>query len=102
LNDPLASWDEFAITQVLRPADDRLAHPVMGCSIRTHRWRYTEWAEGSQGVELYDHHSDPMEFHNLAIEPDAATRDVIDMLRKKLSRYASGEVPETPFNPSRL
>ena len=102
LNDPLASWDEFAITQVLRPADDRLANPVMGCSIRTHRWRYTEWAEGSQGVELYDHHSDPMEFHNLALNPDPATKEVIGKLRRKLARYASGQVPKTPFNPSRL
>ena len=45
LVDPLTQWDGYAVTQVLRPADDRLPQPVMGCSIRDHRWRYTEWAE---------------------------------------------------------
>lgn len=102
LEDPLAAWDEFAITQVLRPADDRLATPVMGCSIRTQRWRYTEWDEGKQGVELYDHHSDPMEFDNLAMDPDPAARNVIETLRTRLRRFASGRVPTTPFNPARL
>ncbi|HHK42969.1 MAG TPA: DUF4976 domain-containing protein, partial [Planctomycetaceae bacterium] len=36
-------------------------------SIRTSRYRYTEWGEdGSLGKELYDHDSDPAEMHNLA------------------------------------
>ena len=74
LENPLAKWNGHAITQILRPADKRLAQPVMGCSIRTRRWRFTEWAEGRSGVELYDHYSDPMEFRNLAVEPDAHRR----------------------------
>ena len=38
-----------------------------GYSIRTSRYRYTEWGEnGSLGKELYDHDSDPAEMHNLA------------------------------------
>ncbi len=102
LNDPIGKWDGFAVTQVLRPADDRLANPVMGCSIRTERWRLTEWAEGSQGIELYDHQSDPMEFHNLAVNPDPAAVQVIERLRKQLRQHASGRVPTTPFNPARL
>ena len=48
-----ADWDGYAVTQVLRPADDRLSEPVMGCSIRTERYRYTEWGEGKHGTELY-------------------------------------------------
>ena len=42
-----------------------------GYSIRTHRYRYTEWGEqGSDGKELYDHQSDPAEMHNLAARKD--------------------------------
>ena len=38
-----------------------------GYSIRTERFRYTEWGEsGAQGRELYDHESDPAEMNNLA------------------------------------
>ena len=102
LRDPLLEWDEFAVTQVLRPADSRLTKPVMGCSLRTSRWRYTEWAGGVEGQELYDHHTDPGEFHNLAITPDAATLSLIKTLQTKLRQHASGETPKTPFNPARL
>ncbi len=102
LANPIASWDGLAVTQVLRPADSRLDAPVMGCSIRTNRWRYTEWAEGDAGVELYDHHSDPMEFHNLAINPDAAAKELMNRLREKLHARASGKNPTTPVNPARL
>ncbi|MEL0117382.1 MAG: sulfatase [Opitutae bacterium] len=102
LENPLAKWDGSAITQVLRPADDRLSEPVMGRSIRTQRWRYSDWGEGEHGVELYDHHADPMEFNNLAVNPDASTRAVMHNLRSQLIKKASGKAPETPFNPKRL
>lgn len=102
LEDPLAPWEGYAITQILRPADDRLAEPVMGCSIRTERWRYSEWGEGRAGVELYDHHCDPMEFDNLAVTPDPAAAAIIQKLRPLLRGRASGRTPTTPFNPARL
>lgn len=102
LDDSLADWDGLAVTQVLRPADDRLKSPVMGCSIRTDRYRYTEWGEGEHGIELYDHQTDPQEFQNLARSPDADSQRIISRLRPLLRSRASGKTPTTPFNPARL
>ena len=42
---------------------------VMGYSIRTQRFRYTEWDGGNAGAELYDYEVDPMEIDNLVGDP---------------------------------
>ncbi len=42
---------------------------VMGYSIRTRRFRYTEWNGGNEGAELYDYEVDPMEIDNLVGDP---------------------------------
>ena len=97
LNNPKKKWKGEAYTQVLRPGDGL---PVMGTSIRTDRWRYNEWNEGQQGVELYDHSKDPNEFNNLAANP--AYEKTIRELRSKLRAKVSGQVPDSPFNPARL
>jgi iduronate 2-sulfatase len=40
---------------------------AIGRSVRTARWRYTEWGpNGCEGRELYDHEHDDGEYHNLA------------------------------------
>jgi iduronate 2-sulfatase len=66
LKNPDAKWDHPAFTQVRRgPA----ASPYMGYSVRTEKWRYTEWEKGKRGAELYDHSKDPRELRNLAADP---------------------------------
>ena len=102
LDDPLARWNHPAFSQILRPADDRLKTPVMGRSVRTERWRYTEWAEGKEGLELYDHATDPMEFSNLAFEPNDSLKAVMRDLKVMFKGKVSGKVPTSPFNPPRL
>jgi len=42
---------------------------VKGYSIRTERYRYTEWGGGEYGTELYDYQADPEEYTNLAGDP---------------------------------
>jgi uncharacterized sulfatase len=55
----------------------------MGRSVRTDRWRYTEWDEGREGVELYDEIHDPGERKNLA--RDARYSRTVAELRKLLA-----------------
>ena len=73
LNNPMATVKNAACTQHPRPAYYKGDPEVMGRSVRTERYRYTEWREFKSGTlvatELYDHRNDPMESVNVAAEP---------------------------------
>ena len=54
-----------------------------GYSLRTERYRYTEWGkDGKGGNELYDHENDSAEMKNLAGKPEQA--EVVEKLSKQL------------------
>lgn len=41
-----------------------------GASLRTKDWRFTQWGEGTENMELYDLNKDPSEFTNQAQNPE--------------------------------
>ena len=66
LLNPTTEWQRPAFTQVQRSE-------APGHSVRTDRWRYTQWDRGASGEELYDQENDPQELHNLAALPRYAS-----------------------------
>jgi len=113
LRDPSVTGRGWALTQMMRGGGggagkgkgkgaaakvDSGGGRFSGYSLRTPRWRYTEWDEGKQGRELYDHESDPRELTNLATLP-AHTATVAALSTQlqaavKTTFPPSGQVPE--------
>jgi uncharacterized sulfatase len=80
LDDPEKPWKIAAFTQVTRT---RMQQRIMGRSMRTEQYRYTEWGEdGKEGIECYDHSCDPHEHANMAVDPKYA--EVLAGLKKQL------------------
>ncbi|MBA4146748.1 MAG: sulfatase [Verrucomicrobia bacterium] len=108
LKDPSVKGRGWALTQVVRNQGGKRSAVIAsegtrpdrfsGYSLRTARWRYTEWDEGNQGRELYDHDADPKELTNLANK--AAHTSTMDELSRQLrvavknSFPSSGKTPE--------
>ncbi|KAL4232297.1 hypothetical protein ACF0H5_009868 [Mactra antiquata] len=77
IKNPKGLWKDAAFSQYPRTANRT---KVMGYTMRTNRYRYTEWVKFSYapkykpdwdtvfGVELYDHGSDPEENRNVAYD----------------------------------
>jgi iduronate 2-sulfatase len=106
LRDQSLAGRGWAITQVTRPGGGRRRNaatgtrndgPFFGYSLRTPRWRYTEWDESRQGRELYDHEADSRELSNLAehtghtSKVEELSRQLRDAVRSTFP--ASGETP---------
>ena len=81
LKNAQADWKHPAIT----------TYHANNHSVRSEHFRYIRYADG--GRELYDHQSDPHEWHNLAADPQHA-----DLIRK-LDRH----IPKNcaPYAPKR-
>ena len=77
LKDAKAARDRPAVT----------THNPGNHAVRTERWRYIRYADGSE--ELYDHSADPHEWTNLAADPRYADR------KKELARW----LPATSAKP---
>ena len=82
-----AKWDKAAITQIHHAPNKQ------GYSIRTKKWRYTEWNEGRDGKELYNHEIDPEERINLASNPEH--KQVIAQLSQAVQTYSKSYVANT-------
>lgn len=76
LENPEAKWNHLAFTVQTRGW-------FIGRSVRTERWRYTEWDEGRRGAMLFDHDTDPREMRNLINDPRHAA--VVKEMKNLLS-----------------
>jgi len=81
IEDPEHRIKEAAYTQVDRGESQ-------GRSVRTERWRYTEWDDGKKGVELYDYEREALEAQNLAADPAQAAevarlKVLLDAVRRR-------------------
>lgn len=76
----------WALTQVTRGGGKE--NRFFGYSLRTERWRYTEWDNGEKGTELYDHFNDAMEVENLAenTEFQETVKDLREMLHQAVAK----------------
>ncbi len=115
LEDPSAEWNYPAFTQQARtlinqsnntprmggsglfsfnPMLNEWNTTIFGRTIRVDRYRYTEWNEGLDGVELYDYQTDPEEHINQANNPNYKTI-VIDLSAKLRSGYNAEVIRKT-------
>ena len=91
---PPASLSGVSLVSTLKNADAQprtsaLTQYDSGYSVRTERYRYTEWGPGgSLGVELYDHQDDPQEMHNLGEKPES------ENVRKELSALLAQRIED--------
>jgi len=107
LADATAKGRGWALSQVTRgggPARATIGTDLasdgrryFGYTLRTDRWRYTQWDEGNRGHELYDHNTDPRELKNLADNPEYA--DTVKDLAAKLRQAAESTFPASGKTP---
>ena len=93
--DPSRPWKKAAFSQYPRAK-------AMGYSIRTDRYRYTEWLSADRKTvlarELYDHELDPLESENLADKPEM--QSTVEELSRLLRAGWQAALPESPRDAS--
>ncbi|UCD49487.1 MAG: sulfatase [Phycisphaerales bacterium] len=100
LADPRQPWKLAAFTVC---STDR----YIGCSVRTKRWRYTDWQVRETSLrefELYDLDSDPWEQTNVARDDGCRNQRTIlaNLLQRgwQVAHQRRGPSPGTPANPA--
>ena len=103
MHNPQRPWKTGVFSQFRRNHGD-----VMGYTLRTKRFRYTEWPAFHKspdyrpdwntlyGVELYDHSSDPYENHNKA--QDLHMRPIAEALKEFLHKGWRAAMPPPIYN----
>jgi uncharacterized sulfatase len=92
---PMTPSSKVAVTQVHRGGGQAAKGKTppaafKGYSVRSERYRYTEWDGGKRGAELYDHETDPQEITNLADKAEMA--EVVKEMKGKLAEvFASAK-----------
>jgi len=89
MNDPKRPWKKAAFSQYPRPGN------IMGYTMRTDRYRYTEWAESGKdrvSVELYDYKTDPKGNVSIAGKPE--NKELVAKLHKMLQDGWKSALPE--------
>lgn len=104
LKDVTVTGRGWALTQVMRGGGNASGGKkagglrFAGYSLRTERWRYTEWGEGRQGRELYDHTTDTKELTNLADQ--AAHARTQQELSRQLQAAVKSTFPASGVRPA--
>ncbi len=86
VEDPERSWKTAAFSQFPRPYPARYDWKEMGYTMRTERYRYTEWRDRERKLlarELYDYELAPTETVNLAARPEHA--DLVTRLSRQMA-----------------
>ena len=83
LENPEAEWERPALT----------THGPNNHAVRAERWRYIRYSDGTE--ELYDHVADPMEWTNLAGDPEhvGVKKELSQWLPEVNAAGAPGPVP---------
>ncbi len=81
LENSSATIKKYAFTQIKQGNRE-------GYSVRSDRWRMTQWNGGMAGVQLFDMENDSSEQHNLADSSDPTIQRVAEELRAELREYA--------------
>lgn len=97
-DNPERQWKQAARSVVSRPNGKydpekvNAGFTIKGQSVRTNHWRYNEWDDDQQSIELYDLVNDPDEFVNLAGKEQYA--DTIARLKTILHSEDKIAVPQ--------